>query len=168
MTKTTTEKTYLTTAQESALIRKAYKAAGIKATVRTNTYSGGASINVRVISGNIDTAKQIANQYRNVSRCEVTGEILSGGNTYVFVEWADETINAKAAEIDAVCGSEIRALGEKQSVNVLNSSFAVIRGFGYDFHVCERTLDGLRNDRLAWDSSGAIKVLARIMLGEAA
>lgn len=160
--------TKTTTAQQAAQIRKSFKAEGIKAAVRTHNYSGGSSIYVRVISGNFDRAKQIANVARNVSYCEVTGEILSGGNTFVFVDWHDDAIDAKVAEVKSMVGDSIESLSNHESVVVLDGKFAVLHAGSQDFHVMRRTEDGLRDSHLAWGADGAVKALARILLADAA
>ncbi len=36
--------------------------------------------------------KDVVNELVSVDRCEITGEILSGGNTYVFVEYSDSIV----------------------------------------------------------------------------
>ena len=36
---------------------------------------------------NINEVKNIAKKYESFDRCERTGEILQGGNSYVFVEY---------------------------------------------------------------------------------
>ncbi len=48
------------------------------------------SINISVKSCDVSVAKvtAIVEKYRSVDRCQYTGEILSGGNTYVFVSYS--------------------------------------------------------------------------------
>lgn len=72
-------------AERAAQIRAAYKVAGIKASVIASNYSMGSSITIRVRSGSFKRAEEIANEHESISRCKITGEILSGGNRYVDV-----------------------------------------------------------------------------------
>lgn len=57
---------------------------GVKFSVRSSNYSMGCSINVSWDNLPTEAAVQaITNKYANVRRCDITGEILSGGNMYV-------------------------------------------------------------------------------------
>jgi hypothetical protein len=50
----------------------------------------GCAIRVNVKDKSIDLKpiKEIARKYEDISRCEYTHEILSGGNTFVFVNYS--------------------------------------------------------------------------------
>lgn len=43
-------------------------------------------INVKSLDIPLEPIENLTRQYKSVDRCEYTGEILSGGNTYIFVE----------------------------------------------------------------------------------
>jgi hypothetical protein len=76
--------TYLTSKEKAKEIRAQLKATfpGIKFWVTSKN-----SINISWIDGPTRQAVEaIANQYQSIARCEATGDILSGGNTYVFAE----------------------------------------------------------------------------------
>lgn len=76
--------TYLTSKEKAKEIRAQLKAAfpGIKFWVTSKD-----SINISWIDGPTRQAvENIANQYQSIARCEATGDILRGGNTYVFAE----------------------------------------------------------------------------------
>lgn len=96
------------TAQITSEIRKQFKAEGIKASVRTG--SGHTSIRVFVKSGNIRLAEEIAKRYQQVSYDHATGEVLCGGNLFVFVEWSNDTIEAQVAKISSEFEPAITAL----------------------------------------------------------
>lgn len=51
------------------------------------------SINCRVkdLSIDLEVVKQIAYEYQKIDRCQYSGEILCGGNTFVFVEYDHAT-----------------------------------------------------------------------------
>lgn len=66
-------------------LKKAFP--GIKFSVRSNVYSMGSSINVRWVDGPVESAvREVIQKFEQVSRCEFSGEILSGGNMYVFAD----------------------------------------------------------------------------------
>lgn len=85
----------------AARIRNNLKAAGIPAkAVSVRTRSTG-SVDVVVNSLDVDyrKVKEIAQSEESIRRCEYTGEILSGGNTYVFIQLGDEAIDLAMAEV---------------------------------------------------------------------
>jgi Large polyvalent protein associated domain 29 len=73
-------------AQAAKEIRTELKATypGIKFKVQSDNYSMGSSIDIYWVDGpTIEQVKEISNKKERVSRCEYTGDILSGGNRYV-------------------------------------------------------------------------------------
>jgi hypothetical protein len=71
-------------------IRDGLKAAGYNSRkVSVTEEPGGLEycMNVRIKDDGVDAekVKEIAEKERKVDRCEVSGEVLAGGNTYVFV-----------------------------------------------------------------------------------
>ena len=70
-------------------VRSALKSAGFAprmTSVRTSYGGFSSSVDITVKPGvDIEAVRMIANKFKEVSRCEVTGEVLLGGNTYVFV-----------------------------------------------------------------------------------
>lgn len=76
-------------------IRGLYKANGIKASVRSDVNS----IKVEVKEGSVKKANELASQFECIHRCEVTHEILSGGNFYVTVGPCQEMQDALKKEI---------------------------------------------------------------------
>jgi hypothetical protein len=90
------------TVEAAQEIRKGLKAAGIKArsvSVRCDLYSMGSSIYVRIKDPTVSLAKvkAIAENFEKVDRDAYSGEILSGGNRFVTVEFSDEATEALAA-----------------------------------------------------------------------
>lgn len=84
-------KTRSTVASKAAEIRKALKAIGYTnkhVSVRSEQFSMGSAIRVKILRDGVSLAdvERIAHQAEKVSRCEMTGEILSGGNRYVTVD----------------------------------------------------------------------------------
>ena len=76
----------------AAEIRKDLKKLGYtprQVSVRSEYFSMGSSVSITVkdITCDFDAIDRIARSYERIRRCEYTGEILSGGNTYVSVSW---------------------------------------------------------------------------------
>lgn len=87
-------KTRSTVATKAAEIRKALKAIGYTSkhvSVRSESYSMGSSINIKIKRDGVNRAEveRIANTGSRVHYCESSGEILSGGNRFVFVDVDD-------------------------------------------------------------------------------
>lgn len=89
-----------------AKIRADLKAAGIPAravSVRVSDagYSTSVSVKIKDISVDRAVVEKIANRHEDISYDERSGEILSGGNTYVWVDYDYDTIrNAREQYIE--------------------------------------------------------------------
>jgi len=105
----------MSTTEYAAEIRKALKAKGWSTrdvSVRAKYFSMGSSIDVTIKNSSVPlpVVKEIAERAESISRCQITGEILSGGNRYVSVSYsheaqetiANEYIPAVKAAVDAV------------------------------------------------------------------
>ena len=89
------------TKEHAAEIRKALKSKGItskQVSVRTSLYSMGSSIRATVKDPGIEieTVREIAESHQRVRYCEASGEILSGGNMFVFVDYSSDAENTRA------------------------------------------------------------------------
>lgn len=76
-------------AETTKAIRAELKAAfpGHKFSVTCKNFSMGSSFRVTWLDGVTEAeVKKITNKYSQIDRCEQTGEILSGGNTYDHIE----------------------------------------------------------------------------------
>lgn len=83
----------------SKAIQEKLKAAGVPRAaysirVRDCGYSNSVRIDVKDLAVSIDDVKRIALHYQSIDRDERTGEILEGGNTYVFVQYDFDTLEA--------------------------------------------------------------------------
>lgn len=127
----------LTTTQRSAAIRAALKARGISSkdvSIRTDYYSGGSSIRIRVKNPNVSAAmvESIANEHENIHRDQF-GDILSGGNRFVFVDYAPEAVEHFASlyreAVDRACQA-LDAAGPNALITVDGTDFALgkVRG----------------------------------------
>ena len=93
-------------AETAKTIRTALKAAGIgnrQVSVRAKSYSMGSSVNVEILdlSVNMALVKKIAMAHETCRRCEVTGDVLSGGNRFIFVTVDSGAITAYVAALPA-------------------------------------------------------------------
>lgn len=101
--------TYTSTTDHAADIRQTLKArygwTSRDVSVRAESYSMGSSIHVRIKNPAvaIEPVRAIAMQSEDISRDERTGEILSGGNRFVYVSYTADALTALAApHVDAV------------------------------------------------------------------
>jgi hypothetical protein len=79
-------------AQIRSTLKKAHGWSSRQVSVRSEYFSMGSSIDVIVKDPAIPlpVVKAVAEQAESIRRCEVTGEILSGGNRYVSVRYSHE------------------------------------------------------------------------------
>ena len=85
----------MNTVEKAKEIRKELKSKfkGVKFSVRTKKYSGGSSISVSWVDfPTVEAVEEITSKYESVRYDEYTGEILSGGNTYIhtYNTWSEE------------------------------------------------------------------------------
>lgn len=95
----------------SAELKKELKSTfpGVKFSVRSSYYHGGSSISVEW--NNLPTVaavEAITNKYSHVNRCEITHDILSGGNTYIstYVDYTPEFIE----RVEALMSNESKEI----------------------------------------------------------
>lgn len=95
-----------TTKEAAARMRRELKAAGYnarKVSVRTDYYSMGSSISVTIRARGVDFSKvkEIAQGGEQIRRCEISGDILSGGNLFVHFDFSRKLRNEIEEEIRA-------------------------------------------------------------------
>jgi hypothetical protein len=98
-----------TTTEEARELRKELKKKlnvnSRQVSVRSEYFSMGSSIDVRVKDPEVSlpAVREIASKYESIRRCEITHEILSGGNTYLSVEYTREALDKRSEQYrDAV------------------------------------------------------------------
>lgn len=89
-------------AEAAKRMRAAFKSQGWgrnELSVRCSNYSMGSSVRISIKSPLVDydVVERVAECEEEVRRCEITHEILSGGNFFVFVEWDYEVRDEMAA-----------------------------------------------------------------------
>lgn len=79
--------TYTAPKEIAVKIRKLLAAEGIPAR-SVSVRSDGNSVDVTIKDAAVgsDKVRAIAGQFEKIDRCQVSGEILSGGNTYVLTK----------------------------------------------------------------------------------
>lgn len=84
-------KQYMTVKEKAAAIRKELKkqlgvtSKQVSVRSRNSGYDEAIDVTIKDLKVNKMKVEAIANRYEYIRRCEYSGEILSGGNTYVFV-----------------------------------------------------------------------------------
>ena len=139
-------------AEQCKLLREAYKKRGwnMKAiSVKNDSYSMGSSMYVTIkrpdIVRDFAEVERLANAGESVSRCEITGDILSGGNRFVDVKYSEEAETMLAACLLDDCAAAIAELEAELAKSVeeygahaqLSALFAIGEtGYliGYDSH----------------------------------
>lgn len=140
---------YQTTAQKAATIRAALKSElGLNSrAVSVRCSAGGHSINVEVlapIGDKFEQIKRIANAQESVRYDERSGEILSGGNTFVFVSFSSAMIDAEAKNYHAWLDSI--PVADRNSTRIYDSG---VRGEGSKIYV-GRTEHGFTWKGMTW------------------
>ena len=98
-------KQYMTVKEKAANIRKELKkqlgVTSRQVSVRSRNAGYDEAIDVTIKDLKVNKAKveAIANKYKYISRCEYSGEILAGGNTYVFVTLDYDALRAAKEEL---------------------------------------------------------------------
>lgn len=88
--------------EKAQAIRKNLKAAhGYTARQVSISCSRGSAINITIKCPLVKKhlVEAAAKGYESIDRCKFSGEILSGGNTFIFVSYARELLEARAAEL---------------------------------------------------------------------
>ncbi|MFW6341386.1 MAG: hypothetical protein ACOC00_00010 [Halothiobacillaceae bacterium] len=73
-----------------ATLRRAYGWTSSQVSVRCNNYSMGSSIQIIIHDPAVDMreVQNVAASAEHIRRCDLTGEILCGGNQHLSVEWS--------------------------------------------------------------------------------
>lgn len=122
--------TYLTPAETAKNIRDQIKrelgATSRQVSVKAESYSMGSTIHVTVKDVNVSLAavRRIALAHERVQRCRQTGEIMSGGNRFIDVEYSTEALRplrdvfeAALRSVESTPGAYASALGMSASVS---------------------------------------------------
>ena len=76
-------------------------ATGCKARdISVRTSSSSIRVEIKSPFINIKDVEEVVNKYESISRDEYTGEILCGGNTFVFVSYSDDVFSEVAEDFE--------------------------------------------------------------------
>lgn len=81
-------------------IRQRLKSLGYSSKQISVTSKNAINITIKDLTIELEKIKQIGDKYREVDYCQASGEILSGGNTFVFTQYSWES-ERQAMESDA-------------------------------------------------------------------
>lgn len=86
--------------------------------VRSRPCTYSTAVDVRIKSESVSRRKveDVARRFRNISRCEISNEILGGGNTFVSVEHEWTLVHARTDEVRALLAQLIS--GDADEVEV--------------------------------------------------
>lgn len=121
-------------------IRAEIKEAGY--TSRQVSVKNGILITVREASVNVDAIEKIAKKYESISRCEASGEILSGGNTYVNVSIDDEVKKEWAAPYADKIMAAVNRVTEDGIGEDVVEGYTIFRRRGFLFSITWWNEDG--------------------------
>ncbi len=162
-----------TTIEAQSAVKAAFKKKGWSSrqvAVRRKFFSGGSelSIEIRDPSVPICVVKEIAEAGKSIRRCEVTGEILSGGNRYVHVRYRDDVLEAMAKTYVSAVAAAVAKIepGSNSLVEVEDTPFSVGRPNAESDKTV--TLWGERFIAQCWGAEGAAEIVAPLMAALAA
>ena len=84
-----------------SLLKRQHGWTGRQVSVRTDNYSMGSTLRVEIKDPSVPLplVERLAEEHESVRRCEITHDILSGGNRYVSVSYSSEARQALAAPL---------------------------------------------------------------------
>jgi len=147
-------------------LKKEYGYTGRQVSVRAENYSLGSSINVTIKDEtvNYQAVKDAAEDHEKIRRCEITHEILGGGNTYVHVEYDHDLVRAKADSlremVEEVAANDSQKLGDTGYILMTNG-----HGVG-NYEIVKYDGDIGTTVASAYDLAGVAEILARLILKE--
>jgi hypothetical protein len=123
----------MTTTEHAKQIRETLKKrngwTGRQVSVRAEYFSMGSSITVTIKDPTVPLGpvKEIAETAERISRCEITGEILSGGNRYVSVSYDHEALKVRSAAYLPAVEAALAKVQESSLIDVEGTSYMVGR-----------------------------------------
>lgn len=123
----------MSTVSRAAEIRKALKAHGWTSrdvSVRSDIYSMGSSIDIRIKNADVPSAvvKALASGHESIRYDEYSGEILSGGNRYVSVVYDEVASNVHRDRYLAVVEAAVAKISGSFIIPVEGTPFGVATG----------------------------------------
>ncbi len=142
----------MNTTDRAAQLRQALKArygwTSRDVSIRADYYSMGSAIRIKIKNADVDLAavKSMAESHENISRCEITGEILNGGNRYVTVGYSSEAsdvLRARKLDVVTAAAAELATANDNSLVDIAGTPYMLGRGrHGYGFAIWKHASDG--------------------------
>lgn len=159
----------MNTTEKSKVIRETIKKElGLNSrhvAVKTDNYSMGSSINLNIKSmeayENMDRIKEIAEGQEKIRRCEYSMEILSGGNTFVFVR-VEENVKREVASkykdeivelMDRTRELSDKTTGESSTINGVEVTM-FYSGHSFEVYMNGRYLTSVWDGEESWVTIG--------------
>lgn len=102
----------MTIKEKAVALRQALKAKGWgPKQVGVRSDENSLSVRVKDASVPLSVVKEMANAYKSIRYCEISGDPLMGGNTYVSVDYDYDTLKEAAKQYVSDCEAAIAKLG---------------------------------------------------------
>ena len=106
---------YVSAREKAKVIRAKLKEWGFSGRdVSVRSSRGCVDISIKTDAISTEAVEKIAKPHEEISRCEYSHEILSGGNTFIFVSYDYEWLRDKAAPVKA----KLEALNDGDSIEI--------------------------------------------------
>ncbi len=99
-------------------LKKEFGYTSRQVSVKTRHYSS-IDITIKDAGVNYKAVKEIAESHEKIDRCEQTYEILSGGNTFVFVDYDYDLVKQEAKQYEADAQKAIDELNQENRTQSL-------------------------------------------------
>lgn len=136
-----------------------------KVSVRDESGSLETSVHVRVKDATVNLAavRAVAERFENVRRCEIVGDILGGGNTFVSVEYTPEALAAGGAQyVEAVEAAlaNLKTIARDTHATIAGTPLTVSQPLGdLDYNIWSDRLE-----RRVWRGCSATEVAGQVFL----
>lgn len=152
-----------TTSTTPAALKSALRTAGWN-TRQVSVRASGQTLRVTVRDAavSVTDVKAVADRHERVRYCQGSGEILSGGNVFVYVEYADEVLKPLQAEVQARLDAAGPSAVVRLGVGYTHTVYTPAEG---DLpYVCTATTLRSGMTVRAWGTEHAAKIIAKDLL----
>lgn len=152
----------LGTAIRADLKKAGYNSRDISVRVSDAGYSTRVNVKIKTPAVYLRDVEKQLRKFESIDRDEVTGEVLMGGNVYVFVEYDYNVKDLIPAEYNERAAAILADIGDKDGCTISNSGdnsarLAVINmaNYGDRGYRVVRNADGeQQTKRHVWDAAG--------------
>lgn len=139
----------------AAQVKKVLKEAGIN-TKAIRVSVRPSAMDVRILDAKVSKAEieKVLAQFESVNKCEMTGEYLSGGNFFVFVEYACE--NPKDAVEAALTLNWVWQDRDSTVNKIYHLKNDLAEKTGYDSSICHQVINYMAYNHAEFRAKNAI------------